>query len=257
MDRLRNHLVGFLVCTVMTCMCQAKRTDVERLKIKVNKLSRKHNALQGDVDEMWAIIVTSGMGNGNKTPTEDMGSANQSIDIQELKNELQSLAVSSRIAFKAEKSWQRNVIGNLTKIWEEFHTQVTEKSKRMKRHLEKMKTDVEVLDKSCKDAQITMESNISVFDERYNNTVQSVRAELASVERENQELKSSFLDMQKVYENMKSDFEAENQQLKTTISQMQTDFEILKTALNRQQSTAFRFPFFFFFFSFIYEASSR
>ena len=239
MDRLRNHLVGFLVCAVMTCMCQAKRTDVERLKIKVNKLSRKHNALQGEVDEMWAIIVTTGLGNGNKTPTEDLGTANQSIDIHELKNEVQSLAVSSRIAFKNEKSWQRKLIRNLTKVWEEFHTRVTEKSKRMKRHLEKMKLDVEVLDKSCKDAQITMESNISVFDERYNNTLHSVRAELASVEMENQELKRSFLDMQKDYKKMKSDFEAENQHLKTTISQMQTDFESLKAALNRTQSTAF------------------
>ena len=77
----------------------------------------------------WAVIATSGIQKqdyGNKTRTDDLGINAQELiakvngtlaTIQGLKTEVKHLIVSSRNGFKHEKSWQREAIRNITKVY--------------------------------------------------------------------------------------------------------------------------------------------
>ena len=102
--------------------------------MKLNKLCRKHGALQNEVDEIWGIIISSGIQKqdyGNKTRTDDLGINAQELiakvdgtltTIQGLKTEVEHLSVSSRNGLKHEKSWQREAIKNITQVYDDFQT---------------------------------------------------------------------------------------------------------------------------------------
>ena len=50
-------LIWFATCTLITCMCQANRADLGRLKFQVSRLFGKTDALQKEVDTIWETIV--------------------------------------------------------------------------------------------------------------------------------------------------------------------------------------------------------
>ena len=108
-----SSVIWFIICVLV--VCHAQITDVRRLNIKVNRLSRKTENLENDIDDIWATILTPGkemQDHVNKTRTDNSdtkaqdGAAMMSgtvTDVQELKTEVEQLVLSSRIGFKNEK----------------------------------------------------------------------------------------------------------------------------------------------------------
>ena len=102
-------IIGVLV------VCHAQNTDARRLNIKINRLSRKTENLENDVDDIWATILTPDkemQDHDNKTRTDNSDTKAQDVavmmsgtvtDVQELKTEVEQPVLSSRIGFKNEK----------------------------------------------------------------------------------------------------------------------------------------------------------
>ena len=116
-----------ITCVLLVCLCQDAAGNLGCLNINLNKLCRKQENLRSEVEDIWAVIVTSGIQKqdyGNKTRTDDLGINVQELlpkvngtlnTIQGLKTEVKHLIVSSRNGLKHEKSWQREAIRNVTK----------------------------------------------------------------------------------------------------------------------------------------------
>ena len=118
--------------------------------MNLNKLCRKHGALQNEVDNIWGIIISSGIQKqdyGNKTRTDDLGINAQELiakadgtltTIQGLKTEVEHLIVSSRNGLKHEKSWQREAIRKITKVCDDFQTGMTKENGDLKQSIRDM-----------------------------------------------------------------------------------------------------------------------
>lgn len=73
---VKISLILFVICASVFCLCHAQNANIRRLNIKLNRLSRQTNVLQQDVDDIWSIILTSGIHVqelGNKTRTDNFG----------------------------------------------------------------------------------------------------------------------------------------------------------------------------------------
>ena len=199
----RNNIVLFIACVLLVCVCQTAAVYSVCRNMKLNKLCRKHGALQNEVDEIWGTIFSSGIQKqdyGNKTRTDDLGINAQEListvdgtltTIKGLKTEVEHLIVSSRNGLKHEKSWQREAIRNITKVCDEFQTEMTKENDYLKQ---------------------------SIRDMQENN-----QQKLNNIETENQK--------------MRNDFEAETKTLKLTVYEMQNDNEQIRTELSKLQAT--------------------
>ena len=245
----KSSLIWFIACAVIICICQAKTADLGRLKIKLNKLYREHDALQREVDDVWATIIKSGIDvqdYGNKTRTDDLSTDAQELiskmngtlsSVKDLKTEVDHLILTSRNGIKNEKQWQRGTIRNITGIFEDFQLEMTEKYKEVKHHLERLDTETASTDQACNDMQVALETKTLELDSRIgesgreqgvaNERIMKILENLTlkddKLEMDNQELKRTISDMQKVNQQKLSNIETENQELKRTISDMQKD----------------------------------
>ena len=69
-------LILFVACAVVNSMCNAQKTAVGHLNIKIRKLNRKTDFLQQEVDDIWATVLKPdivGQDYGNRTRTDDEG----------------------------------------------------------------------------------------------------------------------------------------------------------------------------------------
>ena len=85
-----------ITCALAISVCQARKTDIKRLEIKL-KLSRIHYALQKKVDDIWETLITTGndsQDNENTPRTDVIGTDTQLTAVQELKTEVEHLTLS-------------------------------------------------------------------------------------------------------------------------------------------------------------------
>ena len=198
-----NHLIVLIACVLLVCVHQSTAANLGCLNINLNKVCRKHENLRNEVEDIWAVIATSGIQKqdyGNKTRTDDLGINAQELiakvngtlaTIQGLKTEVKHLIVSSRNGFKHEKSWQREAIRNTTKVCDDFQTEMTKENDNLKQKIRDMQ-----------------ENN---------------QQKLNNIDKENQK--------------MRGDFEAETETLKQTVHKMQNDYEQIRTELSKLQAT--------------------
>ena len=185
--------------------------------MNLNKVCRKQENLRNEVEDIWTVIATSGIPKqdyGNKTRTDDLGINAQEVlakvdgtltSIQGLKTEVKHLIVSSRNGLKHEKSWQREAIKNITKVYDDFQTGMTKENDDLKQKIREMQ-----------------ENN---------------KQKLSNIETENRELRNKIVGVQKGYQKMRGDFEAETKTLKQTVHEMQNDYEQIRTELSKLQAT--------------------
>ena len=245
-----SSVIWFIVCLLV--ICHVQNTDVRRLNMKINRLSRKTENLENDVDDIWATILTPGketQDHVNKTRTDNFDTKAKDVtammsgtvtDVQELKTEVEQLVLSSRIGFKNEKSWQRGAIRNLTRIYTEFQTGVVEENIELNNHLEELDTKVTKIEKTNEDNQVgidTINNDLNetmsetgkkfeaqaVINEQVSKILENLSAKQNRLETENQELKQTISEMQKDNQEKLSNMETENQALKQKISEMEKD----------------------------------
>ena len=242
-------MIFFATCTLIFCGCHAQRTNVGPLNIKVNKLFRKTDSLQREVDDIWGKILASDVHvqeYGNKTRADNVtvddydkecvAKVDDAVsNVKELKSEVKHFVVTSRAGFKNEKKWQRETVSNLTNICKNCQADVTAEIKNVKHHLEKVDTELERIDESCNMKLETINTELkerkheavkerehmrTVLDDlRTNqNKLDDLRTNQNRLESENQALSQTILEIQNDYENMKT----ENQDLSQNILEMQT-----------------------------------
>ena len=213
MEGLRNCLLGIVM---IMCMCQAETSELGRLKIKVNKLSRNHDALQSDVDKIWEIIIKSDMNTQeNRTRAENVGTntrefitnVNGTLAIlQDQKRVIENMAASIRNGLKQEKTWQREAISNITKYCEDIESHATKEKQYLLQTIKNMQE----------------------------NNVQNEQT-LSNVETENRELRNLIVELQIGYEKIQGNIEkreAENVALKRAIREIQNDNVNMKAVLD-------------------------
>ena len=96
-----NSLIWFITLTLAICVWQDNKTD-KHLEIKLNKLSRMHDALQKEVDDIWKTLITTGkdsQDNENTTRTDVIGTDTQLTAVQKLKTEVERLILTLRLGF--------------------------------------------------------------------------------------------------------------------------------------------------------------
>ena len=253
-------VIWFIVCVLV--VCHAQITDVRRLNIKINTLSRKTENLENDVDDIWATTETQD--HVNKTRADNFDTNAKDVtsmmsgtvaDVQELKTEVEQPVLSSRIGFKNEKIWQRETIRNLTRNYTEFQSGVVEENIEIKNHLEKLDTKVTKIEKTNKDNQVGIETINQDLNEKMSETgkefaaqdvinehvskiLENLSAKQNRLETENRELKQIITEMQKDYQEKQSNLETLTQK----ISAMEKDNQELKGGLATLQATALRKP---------------
>ena len=256
-----SGVISFIVC-ILVSVGHAQNTDVRRLNMKINRLDRKTENLEKDVDDIWATIEKQD--HVNKTRTDNFDTNAKDVtsmmsgtvtDVQELKTEVEQLVLSSRIGFKNEKRWQREAIRNLTRRYTEFQSGVVEENMELKNHLEDLDTKVTKVEKTNKDSQVGMETINNDFNERTSETgkefeaqavinehvskmLENLSAKQNRLETENRELKQIITEMQKDYQEKQSNLETLTQK----ISAMEKDNQELKGGLATLQATALRKP---------------
>ena len=235
-----NHLIVLIACVLLVCVHQSTAANLGCLNINLNKVCRKQENLRNEVEDIWAVIATSGIQKqdyGNKTRTDDLGTIAQELiskvdgtltSIQGLKTEVKHLIVSSRSGFKNEKSWQREAIRNITKYCEDFKTDMTEKNIESKHHLERLDNRAAQLDQTCKSIQTRVENNTietekeqHLINEQTSHLLGNLNATQNRLETENRDLKQTVSDMQENNQQKLNNLETENRDLKQTVSDMQ------------------------------------
>ena len=176
-------LILFVAWPLIFCMCQAQRTNIGSLNIKVKRLVRKTDVLENEVDDIWGTILSSGIHDyGNKTRPDNVDTNdkdcvamvdNAVTTVKQLKSEVKHLVLTSRNGFKNEKEWQREAIRNLTGMYKDFQTGVTEEQ--------------------------------GVINEHVSKVLDDLRANQHKLETENQALKHTIIELQTDNENMKSE----------------------------------------------------
>ena len=236
----RNYLIVLIACVLLVCVCQTAAVNLGCLNMNINKLCRKHGALQNEVDEIWGIIISSGIQKhdyGNKTRTDDLGINAQELiakadgtltTIQGLKTEVEHLIVSSRNGLKHEKSWQREAIRNITKVCDDFQTGMTNENDDIKQSIRDMQENNQ-----------QKLSNIETENRELRNIIAEVQNDykkLPGMTKENDDLKQSIRDMQ---ENSKQDLnnvKTENRELRNIIVGMRKDYQDMKQTLREVQN---------------------
>ena len=218
MESIGIPLLGFIFCVNMsTCMCKANTSELGRLKVKVNKLTRDQDALQSDVDKIWETIITSGINtweHDNRTRTDDAG-----IKIQEFitkvngkltalegqRREIDNMVISVRNGLKQEKVWQHEAISNVTEYYHDIQSGLTTETRDLKQ---------------------------TVQDMQENNAENEQK--LSNIETEIRELRSMIVELQLDKKKMQDDIaniEAENKAMKDVIRRLENDNENVKTEL--------------------------
>ena len=247
----RNHLNLFIACVLLVCVCQDAAANLGCLNINLNKLCRKQEKLRSEVEDIWAAIVTSGIQKqdyGNKTRTDDLGINAQEViakvdgtltSIQGLKMEVEHLIVSSRNGLKHEKFWQREAIKNITKYYEDFKTDMTDKNIESKHHLERLDNRAAQLDQTCKNIQNRVENNTietekeqNLINERTSHLLENLNATQNRLETENRDLKQ----MQENNQKKLNSIETENQELRIILVEVRKDNQNMKQTLREVQN---------------------
>ena len=219
----RNCLIWFIASAVVICICKAKKTDIGRLKIKLNKLTRKQDALQNEVDDIWAFIVTSGtQKQDNKAKTDDLGTNSQEL-ISKVDGKLTTkICKDIQIGATEEKN-------DVRQSMRELHEHNQHESNKV----ETENKDGTVTTKICKYIRIGVTEEKNDFKQSIRELHENNEHELNNIETENKDLRSIIDEMQKYYQKMQSRFEAENQALKDAIREMQTDNYNMKRGLTK------------------------
>ena len=252
-------LILFVAC-VINSMCSAQRTAVGRLKTEVRQLKGKTDSLQTEVDniwievnDIWAEVSVPGriaQDYNNRTGTDGLDSSNnqnfktnKTVDIvQDLKVEVKNLVLTARDGLKTEKHWQRETVKNLTELFDDFKTGMTEESIVVNDQLERMDNESANTHKYCEKIRREMETSNAetnermrelrkeleaqgVINEQMNKILDDLGVNQHKLESENHALSQTIQEMQNDNENIKT----ENHALSQTIQEMQNDDENIKT----------------------------
>ena len=268
-----SSVIWFIICVLV--VCHAQITDVRRLNIKINRLSKKTENLENDVDDIWATILTPGkemQDHVNKTRTDNSDTKAQDVatimsgtvtDVQELKTVVEQQVLSSRIGFKNEKSWQREAIRNITRNYTEFQSGVVEENIELKNHLQELDTKVTKIEKINNDNRVSIETINHELYRRMSETekdsavaqgvvnehlskilvdINMLSVKQSRLETENRELNQKISEMENEYRAKQSRMETENQELKQAIRKVQKDNEDMKKELTKSGATALLKP---------------
>ena len=243
-------LILFVAC-VINSMCSAQRTAVGRLlNTEVRKLKRKTDSLQTEVDNIWNEVdgiwaEVSGPGRiaqnyNNRTGTDGLGNINsqnfktnkhETVNIaQDLKVEVENLVLTARDGLKAEKQWQRETVRNLTEMFDDFKTDMTEESIVVNDQLERLDNESASTHKYCENIRREMETNNTETNERMRELRKELEAQTVINEQmnsKNHALSQTIQEIQNDNENIKT----ENKALSQTIQEMQNDNENIKTQM--------------------------
>ena len=77
-----SRLILFIACVLLVFVCQTTAAYIGCLSTRLNEVCRKHGALQNEVDEIWGIIISSGIQKqdyGNKTRTDGLSTNAQEL----------------------------------------------------------------------------------------------------------------------------------------------------------------------------------
>ena len=238
-------LILFVAC-VINSMCSAQRTAVGRLNTEVRKLKGKTDSLQTEVDNIWIEVndiwtEVSGPGRiaqnfNNRTGTDGLGNSNsqncetnKTVDIvQDLKVEVEHFVLTVRDGRKTEKHWQRETVKNLTEMFDDFKTGMTEESIVVNDQIERLDNESASTHKYCENIRRDMETSNTETNERMSEMRKELEAQGVINEQmksKNHALSQTMQEMQNDNENMKT----ENHALSQTIQEMQTDNENIKT----------------------------
>ena len=267
----RNHQIVFIVCVLLVCAHQSTSANLGCLNINLNKVCRKQENLRNEVEDIWAVIATSGIQKqdyGNKIRTDDLGINAQELiskvngtltTFQGLKTEVEHLIVSSRNGLKHEKSWQREAIRNITKVCDDFQTGMTYENDDLKQSIRDMQENNQQKLNNIETENWELRNIIAEVQNDYkklpgmtkenDDLKQTIRdmqennqQELNNVKTENRELRTIIVGVQKDYQKMRSDFEAETKTLKQTVHEMQNDNEQIRTELSKLQASTTTTP---------------
>ena len=176
------HLI--VACTVIECMSDTLKTDVQRLKLDVGILNGKTDYLQEAVDILRTVIkpgiVVTEYGNKSRSDTgkyedfktkihETLANAedfktkiNETIaNAEDLEFEVNSLIQVSRYGFMNEKEWNREFMANLTGLFEDFETDVTKKNKKVRQRLETLSAELDRKDEVWNRKLQTIEAGLN------------------------------------------------------------------------------------------------
>ena len=229
---MAKWILLYLSCELIVCTCLADRSGA--LNIKVRRLARKTDSLQKDVDDIWEIILSSGTNVqefGNSTWINDVQSIRKDFEarvenvvasISKMKSEVNQFLSISRKGIKNEKQWLREVVRNITEMFNDFQTSFTN-------GLDKnVLNKIETINTELYEGAIETKKEL----EYINMNLDDLRANYNEIENENQALKQSILEIQKHYTAMKT----ENRALRQTNIRIQNDQENLVQTISNIQN---------------------
>ena len=250
--------MGLLVNSLMTWLfihlaitCQAKKTNIGHLNMKINRLSRVTDVLQKDVNDIWTVISTSGMETidfGNKTRTGDLKTREEGViakvngtvtGVQELKSEVEHLILYSRNGLKNEKRWQREAIRNLKQSYSEFETNLTKENIKINNQLESFHTEALELKEANEDNQLKMETINHNINERISKTEKEIEVQGVANEHVSKMLESLSQTQTELKQESQettdriTEMQRENQQMKGEIADLQEKLNAIFAVLKK------------------------
>ena len=240
----RNYSIWFIACAVVIHLCHIMAADLGHMSIQVNKLNRKHNALQLEVDELWATIIRSGIqknDNGIKTQVDDNDRNAQELftkvndklaEMEGLKKEIENLIMYSRAGLENEKVWQREAMGILANQWENLRISVKDEFENLKQTI---RDALDTHDQQLRKMQTENLELITIIAEFKNDNKKMQEnhdQQLSKMQAENQELRNIIAAVQNDNQKMLQNIEANNAALKDVIHERQNDNIQMKQETN-------------------------
>ena len=242
-------LVIARLSTVIDCVPDTLVSEVAGLKTRVDILDKKTEFLQDVVKILQrpgvVIPENSEYENFRTEILETIASAedfktkiHETIaNAEDLKSEVNSLIQSSHYGFMNEKEWNREFMANLTRMFQDFETDVTMKNKNVRQRLAILNAEFERKDEICNKKLQTIEAGLneglSVSEKRLfeierknelcNNKLQGIEADLKQRLGESEK---RFEQISKDVDGLRANqlkLESENLALGKTIHELQTE----------------------------------
>ena len=227
----KNRLICFIACVVVIHACQVIAADLGHMNIKLHKLSRKHDALQQEVDDLWATIIRSGiqkLDHGNQTKTDDdintqelFTKVNKKLsEMEDLKKEIKILILYSRTGLKNEKAWQKKAMKNMTSEWENLKTTVETENKNLDKTFRDTEDSNDKRLSKMETENTKLRNIIAEVQNDYKKIQENNEQELSNVQAENRELRNILAVVKQDYEKVQENMEAQIGSLTDTINEL-------------------------------------
>ena len=192
----------------------------------IRRLLRKTDTLQQDVDELWAIVSTSGQQKGNET-NNDIGNINKArleqVDdavaaLNNYKSDLKRFVLTTRTGLQNEKKWLRELARNLTEKFGDLQS-------RVRKMFEDLGDKQNKLELQNQDLAQTIDD---LGDKQY------------KLELQNQDLAQTIDDLKSEQQDIErniNELQKDNTRMRQVILSIQKDNVIIKDELMKMQTT--------------------